>query len=67
MTPEQTQTEPAAPAYEAEAIYRVALRRPATLDGLRYLPRDEHTFVGAHLTRLIEENGAHVVDNAVRR
>lgn len=47
---------PSASEYEPDAIYDVTLNAVVKINGLKFLPRDQHHMKGAFLTKLQAEN-----------
>ena len=54
-----------APTYDADAEYSVKLTRPITIAGGRILrPINEQIFRGSYLKKIIDREGADVIDRA---
>lgn len=45
-----------APEYEPDAVYDVTLNAVVKVNGLKFLPRDEHHMKGSFLTKIKAEN-----------
>lgn len=57
----------AKPAFEAEAQYKVRLKRPVTIAGGRVLkPLHEQVFKGSYLTKIVAAEGEDVIDDAIK-